>query len=109
MNNFGNHLKYLRNDRKASQEDVAKFANITKSTISKYERGVVEPTISIAKKIGSYFGVTIDQMMSPIDSHTDIKDLCYVYESAITVAHVKKISPSVLIELIDFAEKFNKK
>lgn len=60
MNTFGDKIYSLRRYRCISQDVVAAAVGSTKSTISKYERNIVDPTLESAKKIAEYFNVSLD-------------------------------------------------
>jgi len=66
MNTFGDKISYLRKDRQKTQEEVAAATGTTKSTISKYERNLVDPTLESAKKIANYFMVSLDWLAGNI-------------------------------------------
>lgn len=116
-NIYGSNLLKLRKQKKISQEELAKFINSTKSTISKYERGVVDPTLDVAKRIASYFGTTVDQMTRKDytselfvteSSCKELIGLPKAYIKAIKIAEANEITPDKLIELIEFSLRFNK-
>ena len=63
---FGDNLKRLRKNCDMSMEDLAKLYNmkyngrLNKSTISRYENGLQEPMISVAKNLADFFNVPVD-------------------------------------------------
>lgn len=65
---IGDIIKRLREERDIQQQELAKFLNIGKSTLSQYENGLRFPNDEIKKKISSYFNVSIDYLleMTPI-------------------------------------------
>jgi transcriptional regulator with XRE-family HTH domain len=73
-NNFGKNLRFLRNQMKISQQEVADFIGKKKSMISNYERGVSEPAITEVLKLKELFKITI-QMLVEIDLENDNPDL----------------------------------
>ncbi len=61
---IGQNIKKLRKQHKLSQEDLAKKADITYSTLIKIESGANEnPTIKTLKKIADVFNVKIDDLI----------------------------------------------
>jgi len=57
------NIKKLRKQHKLSQEELAKKANITYSTLIKIESGVNKnPTLDTMSKIASAFEVSIDDL-----------------------------------------------
>jgi len=118
MNIYGANLKKLRREKGSSQEELAKFAGIkSKSTISKYERGDIVPTLDVAKNIADFFGVSVDSMtlknQTIENSITDrnSKELIGLpkeYINAIKIAYNNGITPEKLIELIEFTTNLRK-
>lgn len=60
---FGKKLKALRLAAKLSQAKLAQILSIPQVTISDIENGKYEPKINVAKKIASFFGKTLDEMV----------------------------------------------
>ncbi len=61
--NFGNVLKELRNKHGLTQLQLAEILDISKSNISKYEAGSVEPNIDTLTHIATYFNVPTDYLL----------------------------------------------
>ena len=64
---IGNQIKQLRLRRGITQEAMAQQFGITPQAISKWERGISTPDISMLPAISAYFGVTIDELFSLSD------------------------------------------
>jgi transcriptional regulator with XRE-family HTH domain len=60
---FGENLKKLRRKRDLTQEDLARFLNVTFQTVSKWERGENAPDIEMLPAIARYFGTTTDALL----------------------------------------------
>ncbi|MDR0916109.1 MAG: helix-turn-helix domain-containing protein [Oscillospiraceae bacterium] len=60
---FGENLKKLRRARDLTQEDLARFLNVTFQAVSKWERGETTPDIAVLPSIARYFGVTTDELL----------------------------------------------
>ena len=113
MTKYGDILYTLRKQKKISQDELAKSAGITKSTISKYEHGEIMPTLDIAKDIAYYFGVTVDSMtgegieeIGQVITEKSFKEVVGMprdYLRVIKLAFNNKISPDELINLINVA------
>jgi transcriptional regulator with XRE-family HTH domain len=58
------NLKFLRAKYKLSQADLAEKMGIPRTTLSAYERSFVEPNIQLLRKLGEFFGVQIDDLVS---------------------------------------------
>jgi len=66
--NFGNILKELRSNCGLTQFQLAKILDISKSNISKYEAGSVEPNMDTLIRIANYFNVSVDYLFGN-DTH----------------------------------------
>lgn len=60
---FNETLRMLREQRGITQEDLAKYLNMTKHAISKYELGERTPDPEVVLKLANYFGVTTDFLL----------------------------------------------
>ena len=63
MAQFNELLVELRQDRKMTQEDLAKVLLVTSGTISNYENGVHLPDIEKLISLADFFGVTTDYLL----------------------------------------------
>ena len=61
--NFSNNLKLLRTAKKLSQKDLATKMNITIKTISHWETGYTEPSISQLVMLSEIFDISIDDLI----------------------------------------------
>ena len=61
---FGAHISYLRKSADMTQFELADIANVTRQTISKYERGESFPEINILLKIAQTFGVSAENLIN---------------------------------------------
>lgn len=64
---IGNQIRNLRLRQGITQEAMAQHFGITSQAISKWERGVTTPGISLLPDISAYFGVTIDELFALSD------------------------------------------
>ena len=64
---IGNQIKALRLRRGITQEQMANHFGITAQAVSKWERGVATPDISLLPDLSAYFGVTIDELFALSD------------------------------------------
>lgn len=62
-NTFKDILKYLRLERGTGQVELAKDLGVSKGTISLWENGLREPSMSSLIILAKYFGVTIDYLV----------------------------------------------
>lgn len=63
MIHLRHNIKYLRKQRKWSQEELGSHIGITKEAISTYERGKNQPNVETLTKLSELFSVTIDDLI----------------------------------------------
>jgi len=59
---FGSKIIEARKEKKMSQDALAKELNATPTTIGRYERDEVKPSIEVALKIAKILGVSLDYL-----------------------------------------------
>jgi transcriptional regulator with XRE-family HTH domain len=59
---FGSKVVEARKEKGMSQELLAKALNATPTTIGRYERDEVKPSIEVATKIAKVLGVSLDYL-----------------------------------------------
>ncbi len=59
-NLFGRRLQYLRERRRMNRSALAELCEMSKSAISRYERGERVPDILTAEKLADFFDVSLD-------------------------------------------------
>ena len=65
---LGMRIRYLRSQKKWSQEDLALEADINKNYISDLERGNRSPTLRVLERIAVAFNITLEELLKGIDS-----------------------------------------
>ena len=60
---FADKIKNLRIKGGVSQKDLAAALNTSRSNISKYENGQLEPNIEMLKKLCAFYGVSADYLL----------------------------------------------
>lgn len=60
---FANNLKSARKKANYSQETVAEIINTSRSNISKYETGYLEPNLETLKKLCLLYKVSADELL----------------------------------------------
>jgi transcriptional regulator with XRE-family HTH domain len=73
---FGGRIVEARKAKKMSQEALAKELDATKTTIGRYERDEVKPSIDVAVKIAKTLGISLDYLagLTDILVEKNIKD-----------------------------------
>ena len=80
-NIFGKRLKQIRTELNQSQEEVSQKIKITRATLSRYERGEIEPPITTVAEIARYFNVSLDwlsgnsKIKNPLITSNNLLDL----------------------------------
>lgn len=69
---FGKKIIETRKEKNMSQEDLAKALDATPTTIGRYERDEVKPSIEMAARIANALGVSLDFLVG--NSQNVIKD-----------------------------------
>lgn len=69
MASFKVRLRDLREQNKMSQTDLANLLNVSKQTISQYERGIRKPKIDDLLEISDIFNVSTDYLLGS-DNYT---------------------------------------
>ena len=101
MYEFGKRLKMIRREKGVSLEEVALNTGTTKSTLSKYEREIQDPSLDIAYRLANYFLVSIDWLVGYGDTAEIIHHIPSDYVDVIKMASSKKISPAKLSKIIE--------
>lgn len=60
---FSQRLLELRQERKLSQDAVAKAIGVSQKAVDFWEKDISEPKLSYILKLASFFGVTCDYLM----------------------------------------------
>ena len=62
--NIGENIKRLRAEKGVTQEELAKYLNITYQSVSKWETEAASPDTMLLPQIAVFFGVAIDDLFS---------------------------------------------
>ena len=65
---LGMRIKYLRNQRKWSQEDLAFEANVNKNYISDLENGRRNPSLDILERIAVAFDISLSDLFRGVET-----------------------------------------
>lgn len=64
MGQIGNRIAYLREKHSLTQEELSLKLDISRASLSHYEKNRREPDYETLGKIANYFGVSIDYLLS---------------------------------------------
>ena len=59
-----NGIQSKRTLKRVTQEDLAVYLSVDRSTIAKWETGMSAPRAGTLKKLAAYFGCTIDELLT---------------------------------------------
>ena len=68
---FGMRLKYLRQKKGWSQEDLALESHVNKNYISDLENGRGNPTLEIMERLSIALGITLSELTKGLMSFND--------------------------------------
>lgn len=69
---LGDKIKKYREENKMTQRDIAEILEVEPGTVSKYESGMLEPSIKAIKRLSEAFGITTDELLREDDETFDI-------------------------------------
>jgi len=65
---LGMRIKFLRQQRKWSQEDLAFNANVNKNYLSDLENGRRNPSLEILERIAIAFSISLEELFKGIET-----------------------------------------
>ncbi|HEX9981318.1 MAG TPA: LexA family transcriptional regulator [Flavobacterium sp.] len=83
MSFLSNNLRYLRKERKLSQQKMANALVITRERFAKYEEGASEPPLDLLLRMARYFHVSIDILLSVNLQQTPMESLLNMADNRI--------------------------
>lgn len=69
------NIKFLRKKLDLNQIQLAKKLNVSRSAISRYEKGESDPPVEILCKLADIFGVSVDTIIGHQSNMLDISSL----------------------------------
>ena len=61
--NIGAKIRFLRKEKKVTQEELAEYLHISSQAISKWETGASCPDIDLLPKLAIFFGTSLDHLL----------------------------------------------
>lgn len=92
MAEFNERLRELRNKDNKSIRKTAEILNVSRTTLSRYERGERSPNKEFLEKAADYYGVSVDYLLG----RSDMKNI---------EEKVKAMVPNGTLELLDREDK----
>ncbi len=62
MEHIGKNIKKLRSAKNITQEQLAERLHISNQAVSKWEKELASPDISLLPLLADYFGITMDEL-----------------------------------------------
>ena len=72
---MGRFIAERRKDKHMTQKDFARMLNITDKAVSKWERGISCPDISLLPSVADILGVTIHELLNGEQSNTEPEEI----------------------------------
>lgn len=63
-------IRNLRIDHEYTQEQIAKYLNVSQNTYSQYETGVLSYPIAALEKLADFYGISTDYLIGRTDVKT---------------------------------------
>lgn len=103
---IGKQLKYLRELKRKSQQEVCSILNIEQSTLANYENDKRVPKIDILIKLAEYYNVSVDCLLGLKKTNSESNDCYnYFYEEGDANWSIRKIAKTKEISYEDMLEK----
>lgn len=83
---MGRFIAERRKDKHMTQKDFARMLNITDKAVSKWERGISCPDISLLPSVADILGVTIHELLNGEQSNTEAEGPAAGRENALQYA-----------------------
>lgn len=77
------NIKILRREKGLTQRDLANLLSLSQNTVSNWENGITEPTVTQLQKISEVFGVSLSTLYGIDDSFE--KSIWYDYFKDVTL------------------------
>jgi len=81
--NLGERLKFLRENRKLTQKELAKLADVSQATIAHIEKSTKDPSVETLRKLAAALDTHVATLFSTSDVHVfDLRRLRRKYTSS---------------------------
>lgn len=123
---IGKLIAQIRKEKKLTQEELGSKLGISGKSVSKWERGISAPDISLLQQLSDELGISVNELLSgakdnksknnvdnnPTDNNITIKGIMYYYNKFkyknIIITVVLLITISFIFSLIFTINNFNK-
>lgn len=101
MSDFKNRLKELRLSRQYTQEQIAQYLGISRSSYAMYEQGRREPGLEIIESFADFFNVDMDYLLGKKDTSTIITD-SYASEEIDLIGKFRQLNDQGKTKAMDY-------
>ena len=95
---FGSKITLVRKQKKLSQSELGKLANVSGDIVGKYERNEMKPSIDTAHRLANALNVTLDYLVGDSDMVLFDKDITKRMEAIINMESEDK---KALFKILD--------
>lgn len=95
---FNANIKFLRQRKKRTQDEMAAALDMKRSTLSGYENGVAQPSIEVLLAMSAYFKMSIDTLIKldmPRLSERQLVDMELGYDPYIRGSQLRVLSTTI--------------
>ncbi len=64
MDNIAENIRFLRKNKKITQDELAKKVGVNRAVIGSYEEGRAIPKLPVLQRVANYFGLSIDEIVN---------------------------------------------
>ncbi len=100
MKTVGEKIKDLRNERNISQEELSFELKVSRQTIHKWEKNIMQPNADSIRSLCSYFAVQADYFFNDINNDVEAQNCLAISEDKNFYIDKVKISLIVLCAFI---------
>lgn len=104
-----NRIKFLRENLKLSQEELAEKLNLSKGIISLYEQEKRKPSLEILIKLSEIFNVSIDYIIGRTDLKNESIPIAASTKDNIDLSDVSNEDKEAIMRIIEIAKNKGKK
>ena len=79
--NIGAKIRFLRKEKRVTQEELAEYLHISSQAVSKWETGASSPDIDLLPKLAIFFGTSLDHLLDFDQSRVDAAVEALIRES----------------------------
>ena len=100
---LGSFIRFLRKQNQMTQAQLADLVGVTDKAVSKWERDVSYPDISIFPKLVDIFGITVNDLLRECTDDGQPSRLLRVYE----MSHDIRTPLHIILGCVDMAETYH--